>query len=102
MPAIDNDQAYAEHRHPVEFIEPPSCYDVDSRAVEAIGRVFTWVADGRTMEERGFRSTVAIYSIRPDLFGGVSLEAIGETSGRTKQAVWNMQVDFRRTLGLDR
>lgn len=80
------------------LIQQPS---VSPLVTEAISRVFSWVSDGRTMEDRGFRSTVAIYSVRSDLFGGVSLEAIGESSGRTKQAVWNLQEDFRRTMGLE-
>lgn len=69
-------------------------------AKEVIRRVFLWVADGSTLEDRGFRATVAVFWCNPEIFGGASLEDIGMQTGRKRQAVWKMKQQFKQALGL--
>jgi hypothetical protein len=69
-------------------------------ACEALSRVFLWIADGRTVDECGFRSMVALSTINPSIFDGATLEEIGCRTGRQKQAVWKLQEEFRKTFGL--
>lgn len=98
---IANTIEHADLRHPADTLEPKAAVEAQTLAAEALARVFAWVADGRTLDERGFRSTVAIFTVRPDLFGGVSLERLGEKVGRTKQAVWKLQQEFRHVVVME-
>jgi hypothetical protein len=66
-------------------------------ASEAICRLLLWMADGRTIEDRGLRVCVALYCLRPDLLGHASLEQIGDGLGRTRQAVHKLATAFRET-----
>jgi len=68
-------------------------------ALEAICRLLIWMAEGASLEERGVRATVALYCIRPDLIGDASLEEIGHSGGRSKQAVHQLADSFRETTG---
>lgn len=77
----------------------PTPASLNARASLVIGRVFQWVADGRTLDECGFRSIVALACVRPDLFDGATLEELGLRAGRQRQAVWKLQQDFRKTTG---
>lgn len=70
------------------------------RGAEAVRRFLIWMAEGRTLEERGLRATVALYCLRPDLIGGATLERIGEKAGRTRQRVHQLADSFRLTTGL--
>ena len=98
---LDNDIRFSDSRHPVELIESQALPEAHVLAAEVIARVFGWVMDGRTLDDRGFRATVAIFTIRPDLFDGTSLERMGESTGRSKQAVWKVQRDFRRVITME-
>jgi hypothetical protein len=69
-------------------------------ALEVICRLLLWMADGATLEDRGLRTSVALYCIRPDLVDGRTLEQIGALSGRTKQTVHKLADSFRLTTGL--
>lgn len=69
-------------------------------AVEALCRLLIWMAEGPNLEERGLRATVALYCVRPDLIDGVTLEEIGDRSGRSPQAVHKLARSFRVTTGL--
>jgi hypothetical protein len=69
-------------------------------ALEVICRLLLWMADGATLEDRGLRSSVALYCVRPDLVDGRTLEQIGALSGRTKQTVHKLADSFRLTTGL--
>lgn len=83
------------------FSEPTSPRD-EGRAValEVICHLLLWMADAPTLEDRGLRTSVALYCIRPDLIDGSTLEEIGELSGRTRQAVHQLADNFRGTIGL--
>ena len=70
-------------------------------ASEVIRRLLIWMADGRSLEERGLRACVALYCIRPDLIDGATLDRIGDEAGRSRQAVHKMAVAFRATTGLE-
>ncbi|HVT83274.1 MAG TPA: hypothetical protein VHM90_21725 [Phycisphaerae bacterium] len=70
-------------------------------ATEVIRRLLIWMADGRTLEERGLRACVALYCIRPDLIDGTTLDRIGDQAGRSRQAVHKLAVAFRETTGLE-
>jgi hypothetical protein len=69
-------------------------------ASEVICRLLIWMADGRTLEERGLRACVALYCIRPDLIDGITLEQIGTLAGCSRQAVHKLAGSFRETTGL--
>ena len=68
-------------------------------ALEVICRLFIWMAEGSTLEERGLRATVALYCVRPDLINQATLEEIGDLSGRSRQAVHQLAESFRTTTG---
>jgi hypothetical protein len=69
-------------------------------ASEVIRRLLIWMADGRTLEERGLRACVALYCIRPDLIDGATLDRIGVLAERSRQAVHKLANEFRQTTGL--
>jgi hypothetical protein len=73
---------------------------VREMAAEVVGRVLIWMAESSTLDERGLRSTVALYCVRPDLIEGASLEKLGQLSGRSRQAMHQLAQDFRATTGL--
>jgi hypothetical protein len=68
-------------------------------ALEVISRLLIWMAEGDSLEERGVRATVVLYCVRPDLISESTLEEIGHTSGRSKQAVHQLVESFRETTG---
>lgn len=69
-------------------------------SLETICRFLLWTADAPTLEDRGLRTSVALYCIRPDLIDGATLEQIGETTGRTRQHVHKLAENFRFSIGL--
>ena len=69
-------------------------------ALEVICRLLLWMADAPTLEDRGLRTSVALYVVRPYLLDGVTLEQIGEQTGRTRQHVHKLADSFRLTTGL--
>jgi hypothetical protein len=75
--------------------------EAQALASEALRRLLIWMADGRTLEERGLRACVALFCIRPDLIDGATLDAIGDQAGRSRQAVHKLAVSFRETTGLE-
>ena len=83
------------------FVEPVDPQN-ESRAIalEAVCRLFIWMSEGPTLEDRGLRATVALYCVRPDLIKRATLEEIGILSGRSKQAVHQLADSFRVTTGL--
>ena len=68
-------------------------------ALEVIGRLLIWIAEGPSLNERGVRATVALSCVRPDLVGAATLEEIGHMAGRSKQAVHQLADSFRATTG---
>lgn len=87
----------------VTFFGEPTTPREEGRAValEVICHLLLWMADAPTLEDRGLRTSVALYCIRPDLIDGSTLEQIGELSGRTRQAVHQLADSFRGTIGLE-
>jgi hypothetical protein len=69
-------------------------------ALEVVCRLLLWMADAPTLEDRGLRTSVALYCVRPDLIDGETLEKIGEQTGRTRQWVHKLADGFRLTTGL--
>ena len=69
-------------------------------ASEVVCRLFIWMAEGASLDERGVRATVALYCIRPDLIGEATLEEIGHVGGRSRQAVHQLADSFRVTTGM--
>lgn len=84
------------------FFAPPFDPRQEARALalETVCRLLLWMADAPTLEDRGLRASVVLYCVRPDLIDGITLEQIGEQSGRTRQAVHQLADDFRVTTGL--
>ena len=84
------------------FIEPTNP-QVEARAmaVEVLCRLLIWIADGRTLQDRGLRACVALYCIRPDLIDDMTLDQIGVLAGCSRQAVHKLAVEFRQTTGLN-
>jgi hypothetical protein len=70
-------------------------------ALAVLARVLIWMADAPTLEDRGLRTTVALYCVRPDLINGATLEEIGEATGRTRQWVHALAESFRCTTGFN-
>jgi len=68
-------------------------------AAEIISRVFLWAADAKTIDETGCRTMVALACIRPDLYNGISLAALGRMAGRQRQAIFKLQNSFKQTTG---
>jgi hypothetical protein len=84
------------------FIEPADPrQDALAMAADVICRLLIWLADGRTLEERGMRACVALYCIRPDLIDGLTLYRIGALAGCSRQAVHKLAIAFRQTTGLE-
>ena len=69
-------------------------------ASEVVCRLLIWMADGRTLHERGLRASIALYCIRPDLIDGTTLEQIGALAGCSRQAVHKLANAFRQTTGM--
>jgi hypothetical protein len=83
------------------FSEPASPrQDALAMASDVICRLLIWMADGRTLEDRGLRACVALYCIRPDLINGATLDRIGIVAGCSRQAVHKLAIEFRQTTGL--
>ncbi|RRJ96386.1 hypothetical protein Ga0100231_021130 [Opitutaceae bacterium TAV4] len=83
------------------FFEEPADPKQEARflALEVISRLLIWMAEADSLEERGVRATVVLYCVRPDLIGDSTLEEIGHTAGRSKQAVHQLAESFRETTG---
>jgi hypothetical protein len=83
------------------FFAEPVAHRVEARllALEVICRLLIWVSEGASLDERGVRTTVALWCVRPDLIGEATLEEIGDVSGRSKQAVHQLADSFRETTG---
>jgi|SRR5690606_22676219 len=92
-----------DHTHTDPFFAEPADVKTEARKIasEVVSRLLIWMADAPTLEERGLRAVVALYCIRPDLVQGVTLEDIGRSSGRTKQAIHKLAVSFRATTGFE-
>ena len=69
--------------------------------LEGFSRLLIWMADAPTLEERGVRTSVALYCVRPDLLAIPTLEALGEHAGQSFQAIHKLAEDFRLTTGLE-
>jgi len=69
-------------------------------AREAICRFLLWTGDAPTLADRGLRTSVALYCLRPDLIQGATLEELGFPMGLTRQTVHRMVVSFRESFGL--
>ncbi|MFZ5495494.1 MAG: hypothetical protein ACOZE5_09195 [Verrucomicrobiota bacterium] len=83
------------------FAEPVDPqHEARTLALEVVCRLFIWMAEGPSLQERGVRATVALWCVRPDLIGDTTLEEIGHLSGRSKQAVHQLADSFRLTTGL--
>ena len=82
------------------FIEPTNP-QVEARAmaIEVLCRLLIWIADGRTLNDRGLRACVALYCTRPDLIDGMTLDQIGVLAGCSRQAVHKLAIEFRQTTG---
>ena len=72
-----------------------------ANARETITHLLIWIAEGATLEQRGIRTTVMLYCLRPDLIGDATLEQIGEQADCTRQAIHGLAKDFRDTMGFD-
>ncbi|MBK9990935.1 MAG: hypothetical protein IPP19_09435 [Verrucomicrobia bacterium] len=96
---IENSLEVSSCRHPAEEIEPLPENEPRRLAAEIIGRVFRWVADGKTLDECGYKAIVALACIRPDLFDDISLAELGRRYGRRRQAVFTVKEKFHQETG---
>jgi hypothetical protein len=76
---------------------------LEARAMllESISRVFIWIADATTLEERGVRASVVLFCVRPDLIADDTMEALGERVGLSFHTIYKLAEDFRLTTGLE-
>jgi hypothetical protein len=83
------------------FLDPASPrQEALAMASDVVCRLLIWIADGRTLDDRGLRACVALYCIRPDLIEGSTLDRIGVLAGCSRQAVHKLAIAFRQTTGL--
>ncbi|MBW8782586.1 MAG: hypothetical protein JF599_11970 [Verrucomicrobia bacterium] len=68
-------------------------------SLEVITRLLIWMADAPSIEDRGLRTSVALYCVRPDLIDGDTLARIGDVSGRTRQHIHKLAESFRHHTG---
>jgi len=68
---------------------------------EAMCKLLIWMADADRLEDRGLRTSVALYCIRPDLIDGKTLGVIGYISGQTRQQIHKLAEDFRFRIGYE-
>ncbi|HEX2851900.1 MAG TPA: hypothetical protein VHO24_01590 [Opitutaceae bacterium] len=89
--------------HETTFFAEPINPRIEARALthEAFCRLLIWQADAATVEDRGLRTSVALYCVRPDLIDNETLEKIGDATGRTRQHVHKLAESFRHTTGFD-
>ena len=109
-PIFENgdDVVSGDHKRPTMHATAESFFSepIDPRhearelALETVRRLLIWVANGATLEERGLRTSVALFCIRPDLIDDATLEQIGDLSGRSRQAVHKLADNFRMSMGL--
>jgi len=87
---------------PDSFFAEPIDPRVEARALtlEAVCRLLIWMADEPKLEDRGLRTSVALYCVRPDLIDSDTMARIGDQSGRTKQHIHKLTKSFRKTTGL--
>ena len=71
-----------------------------AEASEALSRVLLWMADGRTLDECGFRCMTALSAIKPGIFNGATLEKLGLQAGRKPQAVGKLKEEFTKAFAL--
>jgi len=82
------------------FAEPVDPkHEARALTIEVIARLFIWMSEGMSLEERGVRASVALYCVRPDLINEATLEEIGHIAGRSKQAVHQLAESFREATG---
>lgn len=91
---LNNDDSFF-----AEPIDPR--HEARALALEVVCRLLIWMADAPTVEDRGLRTSVALYCIRPDLLDGATLEQIGDVTGRTRQHVHKLADSFRLTTGME-
>jgi hypothetical protein len=96
--ALDSANARASDAFFADETDPAR--EARKQALEVIARLLIWIAEAEDMQRRGFRATIALYCVRPDLIGGMTLEKIGGMAGTTKQAAHKLARDFRLGMGL--
>jgi hypothetical protein len=101
LPVPENDIRYADHRHPVDFLEPeptPEQRQLD-RICEVLSRTFGWVAEADSVEQKGLRASVVLYCVRADLLGSAALQEIGAKVGMPQAVVDELVSDFCHSIG---
>lgn len=101
LPVPENDIRYADHRHPVDFLEPAPTLGEDQleRICEVLSRTFGWVAQADTVEQKGLRASVVLYCVRADLLGFPTLQELGTKIGTPQAVVDELVSDFCHSIG---
>ena len=95
----ENDIRHADCRHPVDFLEPlPNREESHRLTCEVLSRIFGWVAEGGTLEQKGLRASVVLYCVRTDLIGAATLEELTAQAGFSQATVENLIADFCRSI----
>lgn len=101
LSTIENDSRYADHRHPVDFLEPRLSKEEITREVcDVLRRVFGWVAEADSAAALGLRASVALHCVRPELADRDSLNGLGREADCARQEIDTLIAGFRQTIGL--
>ncbi len=85
--------------HPVDILEPlPNREEGIQRTCEVLRRIFGWVSEGGTLEQRGLRASVVLYCVQADLIEEVTLEELSTQAGFPQATVENLIAEFCHTI----
>jgi hypothetical protein len=102
-PNLENSVALADHRHPMDLIEPED-ESQSSVVAEMLGKVLAEVFRGRGRRKLDYstaflRFLSVTWLIRPDLLDGKSLMTLADEVGITRAALSKYAVQFSDLLG---
>jgi hypothetical protein len=96
-PSTWNNASY-EH-HPMDDMEPISEKDL-AEVGRSLSKILVWMAEPRSIVGYGQRLWVFLYSVRPDLIEGQTLDDFGKLNNATRQAMDKVVQQFQDNFGV--